>query len=479
MNPIDLPPEILHAVLGCMTESYSLVDGQGRVVATGPNERNLLGRHRDEAKGRSAFADVHPDHLPETAAKFAELLRAPGSSQSLDVRCQHVDGTWRCLRTRGTNLLATEGVGHIVVTVSDVTAESEAVGALYARTALAERIVQHLEGGVFVRRLPGWEIVFTSEGMGRIWGRPARDVLATPEAFLASVHADDREVTATRLRAPADDTAQFRIIRPDGDIRMLTVRRLVLAEADGSAVVAGVVLDITEDLRLREAAGRSEQMEAISRLSLRLAHDFGNFVAAIQASAETLRFRPPTAAVEAEADLILETCTRTTDLVQRLLLLGRGPSHAPRDLALNREVASMITLLRRCVAGRVSVTLDCTLSDVPVRLDPVDLHRILLNLVANASQAMGGAGTVVIGTRAEAGFGVLTVSDSGPGIAPELRDGVFEPFATTRGERGGAGLGLAAVRAIVLGAGGVIEVGSSETGGARFEIRLPLSAVQA
>ena len=478
MNP-PLRSDLQTAVLNCMRESYALLDARGITVTIGPRDEDLLGRRGADAVGESAFAHVHPDELPAVLATFETLLREPGGRQGLDVRCRHADGTWRWLRAEGTNLLHNPGVGFVVATFSDVTCEHEASAALRARTALAERVVQHLNFGVWVRRLPGFEIVFVSDGVGRIWGRRSLDVVESPQSLLATIHPDDRAAMAARIggRPAVEDAVQFRILRPDGAERRIVGRRLVLDDPSGETFIAGVLVDITEDWQVLQAAARAERLAAQNRLSLRLAHDFGNFVAAIQASAETLAGVTSPFEVRDEADLILSSCLRAGDLVKRLLQAGRNSSGAPKEVQLTQEVAEAMTLLRRCAGPGVSLTLDCSVAELRVRIDPLELHQVLLHLVANASHAMGGRGGIVIGTAEEPDRALLWVADEGPGIPPDQRERVFEPFATTRGGEGGNGLGLPAVRAIVEGSGGRVELAASGERGARFEIRLPRLAV--
>lgn len=465
------------SILSCMSEDYALLDAQGVTTAFGPGDTDQLGRTRAEAVGVSAFERVHPDDLVPARGLFAALLGQPGGVVAMDVRCQHRDGSWRWLRARGTNLLHEPSLRRVVATFKDITEERRAADEVAARTALGMRIADALDGGLWVRRLPEWEMLFLSEGLSRIWGVPACELFSSPDRMLQAVHPADRAVVARRLNRPPepDEQLEYRILRPGGEERTLLTRRVLVADERDGPLLAGVTLDITDQVRLRAAASRAENFEAVARLSLRLAHDFGNFIAAIQASVDTLDAMTRNTAILDEVALIGRSCARAGEVVGRLLLVGRGSASDPVTLDLTRELAESMTVLRRAATPGVDVLLQCSLDCVRVRIDPVELHQVLLNLVANASHAMLGRGTIVIGVVRDADEGVLTVSDTGPGVPPDLRGRVFDPFATTRRGNGGSGLGLTAVRAVVEGAGGSVSVGAAEGGGACFEVRLPLA----
>ena len=107
-----------------------------------------------------------------------------------------------------------------------------------------------------------------------------------------------------------------------------------------------------------------------------------------------------------------------------------------------------------------------------------DMNHVFMNLIDNALRAVGPKGTVEVRGAVERDSYVVTVDDSGPGIAPAEIDRIFEPFYTTRAAGEGTGLGLSIVRQIMEEHGGSVTVGSSTLGGARFTVRLPLRAAQ-
>jgi signal transduction histidine kinase len=132
------------------------------------------------------------------------------------------------------------------------------------------------------------------------------------------------------------------------------------------------------------------------------------------------------------------------------------------------------------ILSRVDLRFDIPDNPMPAAIDREMLHRMLTNIVQNGAQALRDArrgaasarlGTVAVTARREGAFYVIDVDDDGPGIAPEVRDALFDPYITTK--RDGTGLGLTIVKKIVVDHGGTIEAMTSPLGGARFEVRLP------
>ena len=152
-----------------------------------------------------------------------------------------------------------------------------------------------------------------------------------------------------------------------------------------------------------------------------------------------------------------------------------GDRNRPIDVRQGLEDA--VALLEHEMRGRTRLTLD--VGNLPrVRGEPGELCQVWTNLIHNAVQAMPGGGKLGVAARAEEDWVVIEVTDDGPGIAPEVRERIFESEVTTRAASGGSGLGLAIVRRIVEAHGGQISVESSP-GHTRFQVRLPALATVA
>jgi signal transduction histidine kinase len=158
------------------------------------------------------------------------------------------------------------------------------------------------------------------------------------------------------------------------------------------------------------------------------------------------------------------------DNLRRYLSVGDADP-VPTDLTHEIEQALELTGERLRSAGiRVETQIEPL---PPLQARPGQLHQVLLNLIANAIEAMPGGGTLRVAARANEHDVAISITDTGPGIEAADRERVFEPFFTTRADTGGTGLGLAVAREIVMKDGGTIRVEDGDGGGARFVVSLP------
>jgi PAS domain S-box-containing protein len=266
----------------------------------------------------------------------------------------------------------------------------------------------------------------------------------------------------------------------------------------GEPHVLGIVRDISAR---RQAEARREQleaqlrqsqkMEAIGQLTGGIAHDFNNLLTSIMGYV-VLAGEREAAHGDAKLAKYLEqahlSCARARDLIQQMLTFSRGQRGEPRPLSVVPCTRESVKLLRSSLPATVEIETDLA-RDVPaVLLDPVQLDQILLNLCINARDAMGGIGSIRVGVepvdardlvcascrqRVSGPFVGITVADSGPGIAPEVVERMFEPFYTTKDVGKGSGMGLATVHGIVHEHGGHVIVDTAPGQGAQFRIVFP------
>jgi signal transduction histidine kinase len=223
----------------------------------------------------------------------------------------------------------------------------------------------------------------------------------------------------------------------------------------------------------RERLVKAEKMEALSRMSAGVAHDFNNVLTAIMLRIDGLRLdRPNDAALVQALGEVMEAGERGARLVQQLLTFAKAKVPAPRPVDVARTLREMEPMLATLVQGKATLHVERPTAAVLVSVDPSQLEQVILNLVVNASDASGSkASEVRVGLTLEADAACLTVTDQGAGMDAATREQVFEPFFTTKEH--GSGLGLSTVYSIVQQAGGSVTVESSEGHGSTFSVRLP------
>jgi PAS domain S-box-containing protein len=247
--------------------------------------------------------------------------------------------------------------------------------------------------------------------------------------------------------------------------------------------------DVTERLRLEERLALSEKLEAIGRLAGGVAHDFNNLLTVISGYTELLLAREDVTGREQLGE-IAHAADQAASLTRQLLAFSRRQVLHPQRLDLDEIVAGMEPMVRRIIGDDVNVGVRLTGGLPTVAADRAQLERVILNLAANARDAMPHGGRLTIETAAvdlddyvvSRGDGtpgpnvLLAVSDTGVGMSEEVQRHLFEPFFTTKGPGAGTGLGLATVFGVVKQSGGSIYVYSEEGRGTTFKIYLPVAA---
>jgi signal transduction histidine kinase len=225
--------------------------------------------------------------------------------------------------------------------------------------------------------------------------------------------------------------------------------------------------------KAREDLIRQERISTIGRLSGSIVHDLRNPLAAIYGGAEMLVDADlPPAHVKRLAGNIYRASRRIQELLQDLLNVSRGKSRAPEICRL-REVAMAACDSLNAMAESHSVSIRLSIPpEIELPLERSRMERSFVNLIGNAIEAMPEGGEVSISASLENGSAIVKVQDTGPGIAPEIRASLFQPFVTA-GKRNGLGLGLALTRQTVIEHGGDLWVESEPGRGARFLFRLP------
>ncbi len=247
---------------------------------------------------------------------------------------------------------------------------------------------------------------------------------------------------------------------------------------------------VEEKLRLSEAQLRQAlKMEAIGRLAGGVAHDFNNVLTAIFGYADLLMDGLDlTDSRRADVEQIKKAANRAAGLTRQLLAFSRKQVMQPRRVDLNEIIANIETLIAKLVRDEIEVRINPGANLGEVMADPGQIEQVLMNLAANARDAMPEGGRLTIGTANEdlgadevtrmrglvAGrFVTLTVTDTGEGIPEHVRAHIFEPFFTTKEAGKGTGLGLATVYGIVKQSGGWIYLDETPRTGASFKVYLP------
>jgi PAS domain S-box-containing protein len=388
------------------------------------------------------------------------------------------------------NLYITEYSWFAVMLMMSTSLSNEVVEAAITKQTLREaeeRIaitLNSIQDAVITTDNAG-AIVHMNPASERLLGISLSTARKRPLTDFVSVRAADtdravRDPIQYALSHPADPFGNLPILcSATGEEHRIDQAGAPLHYPDGRLVGAVVVYrDLTVQHKALRELQHSQKMQSMGQLAGGVAHDLNNLLTPIISYAELCR-REVRADSPTHTYLghVLDAAERATQLTRQLLALSRKQILDARVVPLNKCVLESEALLRRVVPEDVSLVVELAEDAGNVRVDPAQMQHVLMNLVANAKDAMPRGGTLTLRTYRERGDTTcLIVTDTGTGMSAEVRSRLFEPFFTTKPRGKGTGLGLATVRGIVEQHGGRISAESEEGVGSQFRITLPIAA---
>ncbi len=371
-----------------------------------------------------------------------------------------------------------------------------------AQAALRES-EERLDRAQAIAGIGSWELdvatgrYIWSKELYRIRGLSPQEFEPHLDTVASYIHPEDFP-TARRwidglIAGHEQHTLDARMVRPDGEVRVLRVEGRAVADPDGTIRrVAGTMQDVTERRLIERQLAQAQKMEAIGNLTGGMAHDFNNVLAVIIGNLDLLKrlVKGDVAATEL-CDEALDGASRCTDLIRRLLAFARRQSLRPELTDMNALVGDIARLLGRILGEDIALNLHLDAGLRRVMADPSQLEAALVNLATNARDAMPKGGRLDITTSnavldasyaalhpdvAPGSYVRIEITDTGSGIAPDIIGRIFEPFFTTKEPGHGTGLGLAMAFGFVKQSGGHLSVYSEPGLGTTFQLYLPSTA---
>lgn len=449
--------------------------------------------------------------LSEDRERIARIIeRVRDENLDYEYRIRRPDGEVRWLREHTRRIRDEDGV---VTRIAGVTSD---ITDIHRQEEELHRWAERFELAAGAAGIGIWEYRFGEDAM--TWDARMYDLYGVdPATFTADyaswkalLHPEDRD---SYERQVLDDVAgnspfdtEFRIVRPDGQVRHIRSRGIVVRDTGGEPVrITGVNLDITTQRETERRLANAQRMESIAQLSAGVAHDFNNILGTVKASLQLVA-RHRALATDARA---LERITRAVDaidrgasLAQRLLAYSRRQRLVSEKIDVAALLTGMAALLRRTVGSGIVVELDLAPELPAVKTDASQLENAMVNLALNAREAMPHGGRLAIRVdRATVGAGDnrgraasapdgqswvadgksipageylrITVTDSGHGMTPEVRARAFEPFFTTRQAGEATGLGLSSILGFVRQSGGNVTLDSAPDAGTSVGLYFP------
>ncbi|MBW2427382.1 MAG: cache domain-containing protein, partial [Deltaproteobacteria bacterium] len=279
-------------------------------------------------------------------------------------------------------------------------------------------------------------------------------------------------------------------IRRDGErVRVAWMNKAITDDKSRVKEILCVGIDVTEKWQLEKRLAQAQKMEAIGTLAGGIAHDFNNILSAIMGYTELVLIDiPQDSAVRENLKQVLKAGGRAKELVRQILTYSRQREREMQPVKINLIVSESLKLLRASLPSTIQIN-NSLKSNLTVMSDPTNMHQVIMNLCTNAGHAMQeNGGLLEVGLSdvdIDADFAKhhpglnpgkfvrLTVSDTGHGMSPEVRERIFDPFFTTKKKEKGTGMGLSVVHGIVKSHGGTLTVDSIPGQGSVFKAFFP------
>jgi PAS domain S-box-containing protein len=454
----------------------------------------LYGRPPETSKSWQWWIDrIHPEDRERTSGGLRSAISGSESTWTCEYRFQRLDGAWAYIYDRA--YIARDpsgGAWRVIGAMQDLTQRKRAEAELRESE---ERFRRVFEEGPLGFGLVGRNYHFEKVNGAFCQMMGYAEVELLQMSFVDITHPDDVQADLELAERLFRSEIPFyklrkRYVKKNGEIIWINLTGSVIRDKEGEVMYGlAMIEDITEVKRTQEEALAGQKLESLGVLAGGIAHDFNNLLGGILASTElALMERAEGLAVEEELQRIKTASIRGAEIVRELMIYAGEESPAFELVDISALVNEMLHLLKVSISKHTILKIELG-QDLPfIHANPAQIRRLVMNLVTNASEAIGeGPGTIRAATAKvkvgpdyrnlgganlpEGNYVRLEVSDTGSGMTPEVQARIFDPFFTTKPM--GRGLGLAAVRGIIHSHGGTINVESACGQGTLFQILLP------
>lgn len=443
--------------------------------------------------------------VPENRAQVLEMALKHDRLRSFEIQYCRKDGSAFTGNLHMQVVRQDDGsVGHLEGFVEDITERKRAEEALRESEQRYRAIFNNAAAGINLTDSEGRfiEVNSTSASMYGYTQEELRGLTFYDLTHPEDVDSSRRELVPLQQGTKDSFRLEKRYIRKDGKVIWAELSVSAISDASGEyTATLAVVVDITDRKQseqeresLQKQLLQAQKMEAIGTLAGGIAHDFNNLLQIVLGYADLLLMKKESQDPDRKKLEVIQHAARDgADLVARILTFSRKSESKVRPMDLNDEIRRVEKLLRRALPKMIQI--DLLLAD-DLRIidaDPAQIEQVILNLGVNAQHALPAGGRLIVATsnvslgdesvnthlgEKPGKYVLLTVSDTGMGMSPEVLDRIFEPFFTTKANGEGTGLGLAMVHGIVTQHGGYIKCYSEPGMGTSFKMYFPVSSAE-
>ncbi len=460
---------------------------------------DLTGYTMDEINKSGWYQTVYPDpDLQEMAINRMNEMRQGDNLRDERWEITRSDGQKRWLSISTTIVGDENNMTHVMALMRDSTERKQAEKKLTDSEVTLKIIFNSTSDGILVADVATQTFLTGNKAICRMLGYTLEELTGLgvddihPPESLPEMHRQFAKLTRKEIKVSHD----LPVLKKNGSVFLADISAAPTI-ISGREYLIGLFRDVTENRKLEEQLRQSQKMEAVGTMAGGIAHDFNNILTIILGNAEmAIDDLPPGNPTRESIEEIMKASQRAKTLVRQILAFSRKEKKELIAIRPQPLIKETLKLLRSITPATITIVEDISQDCGVIKVDPTQLHQLLMNLFTNAVHAMDEKGDLTVSlqemllTRADFNqfpiirpqstkiprlYARLSVIDSGCGMDKEIIDRIFDPFYTTKDVGKGTGMGLSVVHGIVESHGGFIVVDSEPGQGSTFQVFFPIT----
>ncbi len=489
----------LAITLNSIGDAVITTDESGHVTRMNPVAIELTGWSLSEAHGRKII-DVFPIINATTRQPIQNPIEKVMSTGNTVYLSNHTtliakDGTEFQIADSAAPIRdENNNIRGMVLIFNDVTEQYKLRKASRESEERFRQFSENVNEVFWIASLDWKTVFYVNSAYEKIWGHTPEALYKNPRLWIDAVHPDDRTQLINSIPKYISDIVgyidfkKYRIQRADGKIIWIKAKAYPIHDNTGKVTrIAGIAEDISEQVNMEEILWRTQKMDALGKLTGGVAHDYNNMLGVVLGYAELLAdelTEQPKLAKYAQQ--IVYAGKRGARLTKKLLAFSSQKKSEADSVNLNDFLLKQQHMLEKTLTARIKLVFNLLEKVWPIWVDSSEMEDVILNMSINAMHAIKENGQLTISTSNEVidewkanslaikpgNYVLLSIADTGCGMTDVVREKIFEPFFSTKGEQG-TGLGLSQVYGFVQRSNGAIRASSELGKGALFEFYFP------